>query len=557
MNKNLYLLYKISKQIKDQYLLYNKYGFSTKITSLSNKLTKQQSFIISKKVNQNLFQTDSLMDLSKNNTRNNLTLKHNSFLSSNAGQIGSFNTHSGTSNYIVHKDKVVDFSNSIDTEFGINHYESYKETTSFDFFKLENTVEEKSNVKSFRIPKDFTTDFRNIEDWTSIQNKPYDALLRENLSELNEGDSTKFLPPENVTNELENQDFSWTKDSDLFYNSYIKVLSNKPESQNLISLAQNESVALKVWQELEELVHDDSFSQKYKNDVLVEQIITDDLQGIYKNRLSTEKKLRWFYGLLTKSSFNRLIHPFKTNRSLSSKKSLGSSVLNQLESRLDIQLFRMGWVPTITAARQLIKHNHILVWSKNSYSGSFNKDANKNPEKKFPSYSLQTGDLILLRPKSFSILQTYWDISCLPITENKTKKISSLFSYKFPWYLFDKSSILNSTGSRWDSNRQDVSEKETTPFFLTAKNGNIKVNSSLGDQLINFIDFNKDKDLSNKLQSSFTTTESLLHNNELNSHLEYNPKLMFHLYRKAPNLSALRFPQLDPIQLKSFLFSHN
>ena len=104
------------------------------------------------------------MDLSKNNTRNNLTLKHNSFLSSNAGQIGSFNTHSGTSNYIVHKDKVVDFSNSIDTEFGINHYESYKETTSFDFFKLENTVEEKSNVKSFRIPKDFTTDFRNIED---------------------------------------------------------------------------------------------------------------------------------------------------------------------------------------------------------------------------------------------------------------------------------------------------------------------------------------------------------------------------------------------------------
>jgi len=95
------------------------------------------------------------------------------------------------------------------------------------------------------------------------------------------------------------------------------------------------------------------------------------------------------------------------------------------------------------------------------------------------------------------------------------------------------------------------------PVSFVEKAGVIRICPDLGDQLTGLIDFNKGEDVSKAFQSLFTSTGSSLGSDGLSSHLEYNSKLMFHLYRKAPNLSALRFSQLDPNKLKSFLFSHN
>jgi len=40
---------------------------------------------------------------------------------------------------------------------------------------------------------------------------------------------------------------------------------------------------------------------------------------------------------------------------------MGTGLLEKLEGRLDVQVFRLQWASTIQAARQLIQHGHILV----------------------------------------------------------------------------------------------------------------------------------------------------------------------------------------------------
>lgn len=55
--------------------------------------------------------------------------------------------------------------------------------------------------------------------------------------------------------------------------------------------------------------------------------------------------------------------------------------------RLDNILFRVGFAPTISAARQLISHGHILI---------------NNSKINIPSYSCQLNDQILIRKKTGS-----------------------------------------------------------------------------------------------------------------------------------------------------------
>lgn len=72
---------------------------------------------------------------------------------------------------------------------------------------------------------------------------------------------------------------------------------------------------------------------------------------LYGNRLRAKQKLRKFYGNITEKRFKRLYK----------KSILHDNFLGLLERRLDTVIFRMNFVPTPFAARQLISHGSVLV----------------------------------------------------------------------------------------------------------------------------------------------------------------------------------------------------
>jgi small subunit ribosomal protein S4 len=78
----------------------------------------------------------------------------------------------------------------------------------------------------------------------------------------------------------------------------------------------------------------------------------------YAIRLKEKQKLRFNYGI----NERQLIKYVREARSR--KGSTGEILLQILEMRLDNILFRLGFAPTIAAARQLISHGHIFVNSK-------------------------------------------------------------------------------------------------------------------------------------------------------------------------------------------------
>ena len=74
--------------------------------------------------------------------------------------------------------------------------------------------------------------------------------------------------------------------------------------------------------------------------------------------------------------------------------STSRTLLQSLELRLDNIVFRLGFAPTIVAARQLVTHGHILV---------------NNKELNVPSYSCKTGDSIEVKPieKSRTLVENF------------------------------------------------------------------------------------------------------------------------------------------------------
>lgn len=78
----------------------------------------------------------------------------------------------------------------------------------------------------------------------------------------------------------------------------------------------------------------------------------------YAIRLQEKQKVRYQYGL-TESQLLRYV---KKARRM--KGSTGEIIMNLLEKRLDATVYRLGYAPTIRAARQLVNHGHILVNSK-------------------------------------------------------------------------------------------------------------------------------------------------------------------------------------------------
>jgi len=93
----------------------------------------------------------------------------------------------------------------------------------------------------------------------------------------------------------------------------------------------------------------------------------------YRLRLDEKQKLVYNYGL----GERQLRNYFKT--AARHKGDTGKNLLALLESRLDNVTFRLGFAPTIPAARQVVKHGHITV---------------NGRRVDIPSYPLRPGDVI-------------------------------------------------------------------------------------------------------------------------------------------------------------------
>jgi small subunit ribosomal protein S4 len=104
-------------------------------------------------------------------------------------------------------------------------------------------------------------------------------------------------------------------------------------------------------------------------------------QTQYAIRLEEKQKLRFNYGVSEKQLMNYVRQAKRI------KGATGTVLLQLLEMRLDNVIFRLGMAPTITGARQIVNHRHILV---NKISVSI------------PSYQCQPGDSITVKDSKIS-----------------------------------------------------------------------------------------------------------------------------------------------------------
>jgi small subunit ribosomal protein S4 len=101
----------------------------------------------------------------------------------------------------------------------------------------------------------------------------------------------------------------------------------------------------------------------------------------YAVRLIEKQKLRFNYGLTELQLRNYL------GRAARMHGTTGANLLQLLERRLDNMVFRLGLAPTIPAARQLVRHGHILVDGRRT---------------SVPGYDVRAGQRIEVRPESRS-----------------------------------------------------------------------------------------------------------------------------------------------------------
>ena len=103
----------------------------------------------------------------------------------------------------------------------------------------------------------------------------------------------------------------------------------------------------------------------------------------YGNQLFAKQKLRFYYGDITEKQFKK-IYEKATNK----KGDTSQILIELLERRLDAVVYRMKFVPTIFAARQLVNHGHIKVNGK---------------KVTIPSYTLSDEDTVEVKEKSQQI----------------------------------------------------------------------------------------------------------------------------------------------------------
>ncbi len=103
----------------------------------------------------------------------------------------------------------------------------------------------------------------------------------------------------------------------------------------------------------------------------------------YGIQLLAKQRLRGYYGNVGERQFRRYYQ-----EAMRGKGDNGENLIQLLERRLDAVVYRMMFVPTVFAARQIVSHGHILVNGK---------------KVNISSYRVKEGDVISLREKAKKI----------------------------------------------------------------------------------------------------------------------------------------------------------
>lgn len=422
---------------------------------------------------------------------------------------------------------------------------------------IEKSQDSISSEKCFNFSRDYSFIEEPYESWSFIEKRPYDSLVRENLLEVFDS-LEKPVSVNNVENVL----------------SSTKSIPDKGSMINWFGKSHA--------------------NRRTKYAPIEEQLVSDDIQQVYASRLHFQQKIKWFYGLPTTSSLNRHIFPYNTNRGVRSKKLMGFSFLSELEKRLDVQLYKLGWFPTIASSKQGIKHKHIRVWTQWDRSlkglrlGSLVSKADnvKSTDLKMDltsktglrnvalNYKLSKGDLVFFHSnKQLKELSEYWLKS--------NQKLNHL--YTFPWYVYSQQSWLSDrSGSllqnqsekvnvREDSNKK-VENRFSRVWLLGNQKGRLGLSSLVSEQIVECIKpnleiaelnssdliktggiFNIDKDMKN-----LRFLKSPIWNNLSLNHLEYHCQSFFVLYKRHPSWIEAKLPETkDRAQnLKNYISSH-
>jgi len=100
--------------------------------------------------------------------------------------------------------------------------------------------------------------------------------------------------------------------------------------------------------------------------------------------LREKQKLKRIYGVLERQ-FRRVFALAERRRGIT-----GENLLSLLESRLDNMVYRMGFAPSRSEARQLVRHGHFLV---------------NQRRVTIPSYLVKPGDEIQVRESSRKVVR--------------------------------------------------------------------------------------------------------------------------------------------------------
>jgi small subunit ribosomal protein S4 len=99
----------------------------------------------------------------------------------------------------------------------------------------------------------------------------------------------------------------------------------------------------------------------------------------YGIQLTEKQKAKYFYGLLEKQFRKYYINANKM------KGNTAEHLVQLLEERIDIVVYRAGLAPTVTAARQLVRHGHFTLNGK---------------KVNIPSIQLKKGDVVEVKAKT-------------------------------------------------------------------------------------------------------------------------------------------------------------
>lgn len=100
----------------------------------------------------------------------------------------------------------------------------------------------------------------------------------------------------------------------------------------------------------------------------------------YGTQLMAKQKLKGYYGNISEKAFRKYYE-----EAVSRKGDTSENLISILETRLDAAVYRMKFVPTVFASRQVINHGHILV---------------NGRRVTIASYRLREGDVIEVKEKS-------------------------------------------------------------------------------------------------------------------------------------------------------------